>query len=58
MKNISESEKELLKTACFIKIGCIACQNNMYFQYRYYGQKYVACKDEYLSYKEKVDKIL
>jgi hypothetical protein len=52
------SKKIDLSNACFIKIGCEACQRYKDNQYLLYGIKQLDCKDRYLSYDEKVKKFL
>ena len=46
-----------LQEVCFIKIGCKACRKYRDDQYVFYGIKHPNCKDENLSYEEKLDKI-
>lgn len=47
-----------LNNACFVKFGCEFCSKYREFQFMYYGAKYQKCKDEFLSFDEKVKKIL
>lgn len=47
-----------LKNACFIKIGCEACRRHEEMRYMALGDKYVPCRDYFLSFKEKHEKLL